>query len=499
MKKFHYCIVLLALSTMLSCSTRELDENTSLCSSNSSPTKAVILDSSFTSEFDFSVQEKDIWAFVERQKGFPQIISIEPRLRGKDTLLFVAHLEKGWRVFSADKHLPPVVAEIPEGFFNQQALENPGLRGWMESIMDLTCELKQEKELSSATDYTDLWEGYQVSKKEGKPAIKGLSQEPTWTRVILSQQTTFDVTPYGPLLLTKWGQRNPWNISLPLYQGTQRHPTGCAAVAISQLLYYYHNTISSLSGLYQNITITDWQYHTGNPPYYTSTLSRINYQDPSSLWAQMPKDSTEYSINYPASLVGASYVSDLMVDVGNRASIHYFADGSGSGTNVPSELPALTSFGLSYSHGSFDVTTAYAEIVNSRPILLNGFDSIHYSPEVGHAWVIDGVTRYRYITYTTYQWLMGYHVGSLPNGEEMTFAQAQEAAWSIGLDKPEDGMITYETSYTEPYYKFHMNWGWNGESDGLYYYNDLVLHNGHYYQLTSNQSMTYGFHASALN
>jgi len=497
MKTFRFFFLVSLSLFSISCSNRIIEEPKELLKDTGAYTKADA--SSFSSvNFNFSVKEKDIWVFIERQKEFPLVVSINPIVREGDTLLYIANLEKGWKVFSADKHLPPILAEIPEGSFGDKTLDNPGIRAWMDSMTDLTSDIRQEKELSSATDFTDLWEGYPVTKKETREnnGIRGLSMEPTWTRAVIYEQTVLDTITYGPLLSTKWGQRTPWNNSLPIYQGSQHYPTGCAAVAISQILYYYHDFIDTPSGLFHDISISNWIYNSGIDPYYTSVLSRQNYQEPSSRWAQMVKDTVEYNTYYPSSITGASYVSDLMVDVGNRTSMKYYADGSKSGAQLTGELSALSSFGLDYNYSTFNINTAYTELANSRPILINGVDS---SNNAGHAWVIDGAKKSQYITYITYQWWMGYLAGSLPNGEEMTQSQAQEAAWEIGLDKPADGMITYGVSYTEPYYQFYMNWGWDGSSDGLYFYNGLVLHNNQYYHFSDNQYIIYSFHAHTGN
>lgn len=455
---------------------------------------------SLKEDFVFSVTEKDIWAYIERQNNFPQVRSMEPMVRDEDTLLFIVNLDNGWRVFSADKHLPPVVAEIPEGSFDNMTLENPGLRDWMESMMNLTFKLRRESDVSSATDYTELWVDAPLKiQNRGVNLVKGLRLGPSWTRVKINQYTTLhQVASYGPLLQTKWGQQDPWNMNLPCYSGNDRFPNGCVAVAVSQLLYYYHNAINCPTGLYHSLSISDWVLHSATPPdisYYTSVLSRTDYQDSSSRWGQMIKNYSEYYQYYPNSIIGTSYVSDLMIDVGNRANMHYYADGSGGGATDNGAQAALVSYGLSSSLESFSCTNAYSDIINSKPLYMGASDVLS---DDGHSWVIDGVKVYQNVNHYVYQWWLGYMYGVYPEGEEMTPAQAREAAMEIGLDEPEDGMITYETVYTDYYsYKFHMNWGWSGISNGYYFSDDIVSNGADTYRFAANQQMVYNIHASS--
>ena len=502
MRLNHHIVIALSVLLSFSCNQKaKIEVVTELTETQEAVTKAdtpTVLEG----EFDFSVRDKDIWAYIERQKDFPRVLSIEPRVREGDTLMFIANLEQGWRIFSADKHLPPVLAEIPEGTFNQKLLDNSGLRLWMKSIMDLTCKIKQQKDLSTATDYTDLWAGYPVLKKEeGKTrGVQGLSMDPTWTRVTINQQTSYQVVDtQSPLLETKWGQGYPWNLRLPMHYTLNHYPTGCVAVAVSQLLYYYHNAINCPSGLYHGIAIDDWILHPANgneQPYYTSSLSRTDYQNPSSRWGQMVKDYSAYISNYPSSIAGASYVSDLMVDVGNRSNMKYYADASDSGSTIEDAQLAMSSYGLSSTHITFNEPYAYSNIVNNKPLYIRGTDTGGEN-NIGHAWVIDGAQKYQFVNYNTYQWWMGYLVGSLPNGEEMTLEEARQAAWEIGLDKPEDGMITHGYTYsTDCDYRFHMNWGYDGQSDGYYYLTDSVMFGEDYYSFIVDLEMLSNIHVS---
>ena len=503
MRILHQTILLLAIFFTLSCAKEVRMSYTEESSEAVAALTKADVPAFVEGEFDFSVHEKDVREYIERQKDIPRIISIEPQVREGDTLLYIANMEQGWKIFSADKHLPPILAEIPKGSFNQKFLDISGLRLWTKSMMDLTCEIRQERDISSATTYTNLWAGHLVlNNKEGvKKGVRGLSTNPTWTRVTINQYTTLDpVLVKEPLLETNWGQGSPWNESLPLHHLWAYYPTGCVAVAVSQLLYYYHHVINCPSGLYHGISIASWNYHPStydySHAYYTTVLSRSNYQNNSIRWGQMVKDEEEYLTYYPSSILGASYVSDLMVDVGNRANTKYWEDATGSASTIGDAQMALASFDLLSNHDSFSSPAAFANILNEKPLLMAGVDSTNYEIPEGHAWVVDGAVKLQQVNHSIYQWWLGYSVGAAPYGEEMTISEAREAAFQMGYDKPEDGMITHETTYSSNYYyTFHMNWGHYGEGNGYFFPTDQVVINEHTYQYAASQEMLHNIRA----
>lgn len=469
----------------------EIDSLVNPYAQNEYSTKA-FAERTFIDSFCFIATENDVRSFVKAHQPLQQICSFKPIERDGDSLLFVVNYDNGWAVFSSDKHLPPIVAENAEGSFDLNTLDNPGVRGWMREIMDVISAIRQETSTDTANENTNLWEGRPVTRE--KASNEEVVRTYTWTKIPISQVVQGDsIETYGPYLPTKWGQRSPWNNHLPIYSGNTRYATGCVAVAVSQLLYYYHNVIGAPSGLYHNITITDWTYHSATPDttaHYTSTLSRENYTNNSSRWDQMILDQTEYSIFSPLSIIGAGYVSDLMVDVGNRVQMRYEADGSGATSDILKAQAALPYYGLDGTFGYFNSSPVVANLKQARPLYMTGYDTVL---DDGHAWVVDGLKLHRQIIQTTYEWIQGYMPGEYPTGEPATQEEANDAALAEGYDKPENGMITHVNSISLPYgYGYHMNWGQNGDFDGFYYgINSITVGNYHF---TSNQQVLYNIH-----
>lgn len=177
----------------------------------------------------------------------------------------------------------------------------------------------------------------------------------------------------------------------------------------------------------------------------------------------------------------SSFVSDLMVDVGNRVQMQYYADGSGSGATFQAAYNALSDYDLQATTGSFQENAVVNSLQDDRPLFICGTDP----SRIGHAWVLDGFIHYTYTTVNNYIWWIGYDGTS--GGEGKTQEEAIEAAEAAGYDKPEDSMITTEI-VTNGFFKgYHMNWGWDGNHDGYYTENAYV--NG--YQFNLNMHLMY--------
>ena len=54
------------------------------------------------------------------------------------------------------------------------------------------------------------------------------------------ESTLWDIIPVAPLLgEIAWDQNDPYNMLCPVYYGTQRSATGCAATAMAQIMKYH--------------------------------------------------------------------------------------------------------------------------------------------------------------------------------------------------------------------------------------------------------------------
>lgn len=488
MKKLLTTITIVAC--LVSCSKILTDDPVTIKVENETPSlqeQAVMIPET-EEAVTFAVNEKDIRAFVKRVERDRKIRKIESIQRENKPLVYVVNYDKGWTIFSSDKHLPPILAENPEGSFDVNRLDNPGVIDWLDGIKEATLLARKDCSLKTANEYTDLWEGEKIAannvgiEKDSRAADHQiLSSNFRWTKQFVGRTTYRDTIQHlGPLVITQWGQGRPWGNKLPVYSGSNHYPTGCVAVALSQLLYYYNHKIGVPSGLYHNVIISGWDlYHdwANNYSYYKSTLTRSGMTDPSNRWNNMLLSSNDTSHERKS-----SYVSDLMVDVGNRVDMEYDATGSGSGSTFDKAYSALAYYGLQATAGPFQETEVESSLTNGCPLYIRGGKPLGGG---GHAWVLDGFIQYTYTEVDTYIWLIGY--SAQWGGEGKTQEEAREAGEAAGYDKPEDGMTTTEIVNYGPYKQYHMNWGWDGDCDG--YYTESAVVSGTQY--SKNQKLMY--------
>ncbi len=141
----------------------------------------------------------------------------------------------------------------------------------------------------------------------------------------------------------------------------------------------------------------------------------------------------------------------LMYRVGKDAGIaSYTPSGSGVPENVePTTVPrAFRNFG--YAAGGLETinvaTLSHHLEYIKKPVYTSGYTTQGVSRRSGHAWVVDGLSRY--VDYTE-QYYDAYYQGQ-----------------RVGHIKVRT-INFYLTNTNEQY--FHCNWGWDGDADGWYW------------------------------
>ena len=421
---------------------------------------------------NYNVSIDAVSDYISRNSSNKRSInSIQPLIRNESIIGYIVNYDKGWEIYSADKRIRPILACSETGHFDVNAIPKTGISIWMNGITEMTNEIRNGDSPSNIN--TALWEDLPLNeftqevattKVIDSSAINNRNSEVyTWTKYVVTEQTEYQYhyLTYQPLIETEWAQGYPWNESIYINDTTR--VAGCVAVALGQLLYYYHNKIGVPSGLYHTVTLSDWSFYNGTStedPYYMTSLSRGDYTENSSRWNNMPIYAYQPGKN-------SQYVSELLLDIGNRVDMHYHCDTLGSSANIDNARNTLYSFNL-YSVKSYGgpQNGGLNDIIAERPYYIQGNDiTLHQ----GHAWVIDGATLSRYKTTTTYSWVLGYspnspNVGGIPATQE----EANAAAEAGGYDKPESGMISVEVTYSPSMADFHSNWGLNSNMNGYF-------------------------------
>ena len=472
MKKILF-LNLLTLIMLFSC-TKETHIDEKLSTKSSIDAKA-LNDTYFISE----QQAREFIAKVYKETDIKGISTVSSN--GSPTM-YIINFDEGWKIVSADKRMPPILAFSNTGYFDDTWTDNPGTKMWVGTLNGLCATIRAKNESSNKN--TEIWDTKTYSADLKKSvSIKKSSPHGMWTKIKISETSNESQTMlYGPYTETTWGQDAPWNNNFPVDQLSVEEPklsyilqnhtqtsngkynTGCVAVALSQLFYYYHFKYGHPSGQYASISVSAQSpagiiavYSNGLDTIYVRgkhiSLNRNNYEEPSPRWSMMAKSKTSGG--------NTSYVSDLMLDVGNRANISY-SSYFGSGGTVQDAFNALQYYGLQASMGNFQKDSIIYNLMQERPVFAGGYNYEGY----GHAWVIDGYYKSTITKRIKYRWLLGYNAQE-GIGEPATYEEALEAAESMGMDKPEDPMETEQTIQTI-YDFYNMNYGWDGDRNGFY-------------------------------
>ena len=203
----------------------------------------------------YYVTKADAKAYVQELSPEAEIVSIEEYVSDGETVAYIVNLNEGWRIISADKRMPPVLAWSDEGSFELEPIAKFGVAEWFDSARENTKNVRAD--LSVVENENTIAWGMTLVEGSKKSVSKTNSGELLWTKVTTSQKYSGIVSSFGPLLITKWGQQAPWNNLFPVDNQniiSGRVLTGCVAVALSQIMYYYHGLWDVPSGLFENNT-----------------------------------------------------------------------------------------------------------------------------------------------------------------------------------------------------------------------------------------------------
>ena len=205
-------------------------------------------------------------------------------------------------------------------------------------------------------------------------------------------------TLYGPYTVTKWDQIAPYNSALE----NSDYKLGCVTIAAAQLMRYYEKP---------NV------YNIGGTDYY---------------WQNMPNTTSNQSL------------STVLADLRKKLKIN--AHGGGY---IKDAVSLLNSYG--YNVKAQDYSSSMDTFIKRGNISILYGSRLEGKKKIGHAWICDGIHKYRYFD------------------DYKLFALDREA-------EPEYSYICLESICEEDFISnmqfYHMNWGWGGNLDGWFYNNN---------------------------
>lgn len=482
MKKKHYWSVsFFFLILLTSCSIKyeiDVDINSSINTLNVFQTKT----SSCNIQSDYSITPEMILEYLNSMKGKQEkIVSLIPYPNEYSPDLFVVNFEKGFKVFPSDSRFGLVLIEDEHEHLNLfEKSHNNGFDLWIDDLAHKINKARNDSRIDvTGKESTQFWKTLKnpslpTAEKEMLKDIKSMraTNEDMWAKIkYCNSSNTSILAERGHLLPTKWGQSNPWNIGMGETNG-EKWLTGCAAVAISQVLYYFNQSLCNYpTGLYHSLSITNTNYvYSNGISFKTIALDRDNFTVYSPHWEEMPLDSLS------TTSCGFNYVSDLMLDIGERLSMKYSpvlsyvsADMNGFFDISPCKL--------NYTWSSYS-TSSMPGVINSlnqySPVIVSATSS---TGNIGHTWVIDGYRTVRVVTFEKFIWIPS---GSVPSGCTVYDTKTtSELVDMYGSFTP--GMIVEENHQATNAAYYKMNWGYDGDHDGnLFLVNPGELWDGVY-------------------
>lgn len=441
-----FVFALFATCLLFSCKSYVIDDE--MLSSNSSSLE-VRSDAGIDAE-EFNVTQDMAEYYAKSFKERPTIKSIKSYDYNGVTCLYIVNFEKGWMAIPADSRIQTILGEGENDQLYDEDLQNPGIEIWLEMAMENVYRVKEDGIKEYNPDNVKLWNC--IKKIVGEESNR--SQEPegnaAWVMVTNTSTTTQYNADVPHLLQTKWGQANPWFISLPIdpqlhNQGIDLHfLTGCIPTAISQVLYYFHYKTGYPNDLWHSID-----------PYISASLGNNKYK------VGLVKYDYDYTVNsdhwddMPLTNNGVgnfSYVSDLMMDVGVRLDVTYGVSSTSGSILTGSDIAPC---GMSGTGNNYSYSTVMNNLNNQKPVLVTAGNG-----SSGHAWVIDGCldkTVYSNSTTIFYEYQEGvlYPTGSVYLSESEMLAINPS---------PYDGYSIVNNTTEQTQYLL-MNWGWYGNHD----------------------------------
>lgn len=405
------------------------------------------------------ISKEDLDDILSRNLGgtaIKDIMHYSSKTISEDGLLLLHSIsfeEGGWALVAGrELSQNQIIAYGEEGSFDPENIESPEVQFWFNMTKS---SLKHAFERADREEESPMETAY--INPESRISTNSFSYDDpyVWARLYLGFEHSTTITNVDHLTETEWGQSYPWNYKCPSLNG-EKCPLGCVAVAVGQLLYYLHFHIGIPSGCFHTID-TSYTWNSGGN-YFTSTLTRNNYNAPSPRWNSMAKTYSS-GFNY-----GHMYAGDLLIDVADRLSTYFSYPFSAASFYAINNT--LSYYNINCSEAQqYNYSQTLSQLNSSLPVIVRGKDS---STGDGHVWLIDGYQRHHYLQDYQYKWVIMppdslQYYNNINYDYVLTEAQMQQFYPDIV-----ENQIVHEYSASDDYY-FRMNWGWGGlDNDGTY-------------------------------
>ena len=340
-----------------------------------------------------------------------------------ETLLYVIEYENGFCLVSADSRFDPILAYSDVNEWGGESLEGPNifLEIYKNRIKDIKKKIeKQSKELKSA------WKKLSNEKKSSSVTTNSMKKvDPfcTYGECRPKYCDYYYFNEVGPFVdpIAKWSQLGSFSYYSPTDNGCDcsKKPAGCGPIALGMLIRYHQHPLMNMQ-FNGDAAYTDY----ANMPLYRGSCTNNT---------------------------GGYKSSAMLVKIcGGAMNSIYGILGTCNTATFPDNVgDGLDFFG--YSHdGKGKLSDRYNEVSNDLenlyPVILSG--SKNALGDDWHIWLADGYKEYYEVQWFDNETCEDVYQGSDPSN--CGVCQDCVSCW------------TYSSK------QWHMNWGWNGESNGWY-------------------------------
>jgi len=262
------------------------------------------------------------------------------RRAGAPTAYYVFNVEQenGFVVVSGDDRTVPVLGYAETGSFDEDDMPE-NMKAWLQSYADQIAWLDAHPETPVASNST----------RRAQNVIK-------------------------PLIQTRWGQNDPYNLFCPM-DGEKRCVTGCVATAMAQVMYYYKYPVQTTT------TIPTYTTERESIDIDEIGVTTIPWDDMEKTYNGLETDAKKEAVALLMQLCGASVSMDYHPDV---SLANYIYVVGGFITYFDYDASTTLNNREHYRAADWD-DLIYEELVQKRPVLYGG-----ETASSGHAFVVDG-------------------------------------------------------------------------------------------------------------
>jgi len=345
-------------------------------------------------------------------ESFPQLDTtlVIKDNKGRDAVyIFKYKNNNGWNIISGDNRFHPILAYNNNGMATLDINKNPGLKYWMNDIIQ-QIDYYDQNGIGQSERIKYQWDKYITPSKVLNPSKNEPPEDPTCppSLEVWAGPWNYQTNDYDGFTSLSWNQTAGFNYYSPddfcepnysIY--CNKYPAGCGPVAIGMLMKYYQSPSSYIFN--------------GSP----RTLS----------YSIMPNYITPYQVDCNSPSTGVEEVAAFLKFVAGKYASYwcfevqvpfYYSSKSATALYPNNIRQTFSDWGYSYPGNKIDYSSNIYRLTENlklrKPVIFSG-SSCDVCLWDAHIWLCEGLKEYHDEICSTWAWLyMNWGWGGLDNG-----------------------------------------------------------------------------------